>query len=286
VIGKESSTLWSVPTLSHLNLLRATFVTYAFKRHFHDYFVIGLIEEGTQHFEYGRTRQLTPTGGVLVLNPGEVHTGKSATEQGFRYRAFYPSVEVMAQIASEISPRFHDIPLFPNPVLHDSLLFRALQHFHRGAEQPLSPLEIQSQYTAVLTHLITHHADPRLTLPPIGRERHEIRRLRAYLNENYAEPISLTTLAELVHWTPFYLLRVFRNEVGLPPHAYLETVRIERARQMVARGIPLAQIAYDTGFSSQSHFTTTFKRLVGVPPGQYAKEVNIVKDEKGREVVS
>lgn len=282
MIGKENSTLWSLPAVNHLKLLRATYVHYSFKRHFHDYFVIGLIEEGVQRFEYGRTRHYTPSGGVLVLNPGDVHTGEAATPYGFRYRAFYPSAETMEEVASTISDRFHTTPFFPTPVLEDPTLFQALQRFHHEAEHDTSPLAVQSRYLEVLALLVSRHATPRPAPPGIGRERREVHRVRTYLDEHYAEPVSLATLAGLVHWTPYYLLRVFRNEVGLPPHSYLETVRVERARQMVARGIPLAQIAYDTGFSSQSHFTTTFKRLVGVPPGQYAREVNFMKDREGK----
>jgi AraC-like DNA-binding protein len=52
---------------------------------------------------------------------------------------------------------------------------------------------------------------------------------------------------------------------------YLELVRVNRAREMLRRGEPISRVAFDTGFSDQSHLTRRFKRVVGVPPGQYAK---------------
>lgn len=77
---------------------------------------------------------------------------------------------------------------------------------------------------------------------------------------------------------PYYIARVFRAEVGLPPHAYLESVRIRQAQRLVARGMPLAQVAGATGFADQSHFTHRFKRLIGVTPGQYARQRKIIQD--------
>jgi AraC-like DNA-binding protein len=69
------------------------------------------------------------------------------------------------------------------------------------------------------------------------------------------------------------LLRAFRAEVGMPPYAYLESVRIRRAQQLIEAGKPLAEVAAEVGFSSQSHLTERFKRIIGVTPGQYAKQL-------------
>jgi transcriptional regulator GlxA family with amidase domain len=63
---------------------------------------------------------------------------------------------------------------------------------------------------------------------------------------------------------------MFHREVGLPPHAYQIQVRVARARALIATGVPLAEVASMTGFADQSHLTRLFKRIVGVPPGQYA----------------
>ena len=60
------------------------------------------------------------------------------------------------------------------------------------------------------------------------------------------------------------------RRVGLPPHAYQIQLRVARARELVAAGVPLAEVATMTGFADQSHLTRLFKRVVGIPPGQYA----------------
>lgn len=75
-------------------------------------------------------------------------------------------------------------------------------------------------------------------------------------------------MAEL---NPFYLVRVFRKELGLPPHEFLTQVRVEQARRLLAGACPVAQVALETGFVDQSHLTNRFKRIVGVTPKQFAK---------------
>ncbi|MBI1877856.1 MAG: helix-turn-helix transcriptional regulator, partial [Chloroflexi bacterium] len=79
--------------------------------------------------------------------------------------------------------------------------------------------------------------------------------------------------------SPFHLLRAFRAELGLPPHAYLTQIRIERAKALLAQGWPVAQVAFETGFADQSHLTKRFKGIVGVAPGQYLLHSKKVQDK-------
>ena len=274
----ESAKIWCVPYLNDLQLLRANFVTYSFKRHMHDYFVVGMVEAGVQKFAYGREQYVTPTTGLIVINPGEPHTGEAAIPSGFRYRALYPEADQMQQIAAEIKRRSRDIPFFSEPVIHDPALFHQFRHLHVSLETVSSTLEHQSRYAWALAQLITRHSAAPPRAPAFRRERSEVKRLRRYIDEHYAEDVKLADLAALANWNAYYLLRVFRGEIGLPPHAYLENVRIREAQRLLKDGTPVVEVAYQTGFSSQSHFTTTFKRLIGVTPGQYAKQVNILKD--------
>jgi AraC-like DNA-binding protein len=80
-------------------------------------------------------------------------------------------------------------------------------------------------------------------------------------------------LARQAALSPYYFLHVFRAEVGMPPYAYLETVRIRHAQRLIKAGKPLAEVALEVGFSSQSHMTRLFKKIIGTTPGQYARQV-------------
>src|SRR5690348_11865294 len=94
-----------------LGLLHAHYVTHAYPRHSHDYFVISLIERGRQTFSHKGTKYATPPGGVIFINPGEVHTGETVDEKGFELRSLYPTTANMETIADELNGR-RTLPFF------------------------------------------------------------------------------------------------------------------------------------------------------------------------------
>jgi AraC-like DNA-binding protein len=276
--GGEWARFYKRSHIYDIELIHAAFITHAFPWHVHDYFVIGVIETGSQTFSCRGGKQRTPAGGIFVVHPDEPHTGEPATSSGFTYRTFYPSVAVMRHAATELTGRQQPQPFFPTPVINDPALARRFLALHRTLIRPNSTLEGETQMLETLAAMIARHADSRCAVRPFGQERAAIRRVREYIEAHYDRDISLTFLAQLVSLSPFYFARVFRAEVGLPPHAYLESVRIRQAQHLVSDGAPLSQVAYATGFADQSHFTHRFKRLIGVTPGQYTGQRKIIQD--------
>jgi len=126
--------------------------------------------------------------------------------------------------------------------------------------------------------LIEHHSENPRTSSPVGNERPAVRRAREYLEANFSEDVSLSELAAVVSLSPFYLARSFGGDVGVPPHTYLEGVRVRKAREFLDRGRDLVSTALAVGYSDQSHFTRRFKRFLGITPGQYIRESKIRQD--------
>jgi transcriptional regulator GlxA family with amidase domain len=91
------------------------------------------------------------------------------------------------------------------------------------------------------------------------------------LHDALAEKVTLDDLAEHAALDKFHLVRAFRAEVGLPPYEYLTQVRISLARQLLQRGVRVAEVAQAAGFCDESQLHRHFRRIVGVAPGVYAK---------------
>ena len=98
-----------------------------------------------------------------------------------------------------------------------------------------------------------------------------VAKVRALLDERFTETISLDALAAFARLDKFHLCRAFREEVGLPPHAYVTHRRIGLARALLARGVAQAEVAVRVGLYDQSQLHRHFKRIVGVTPGEYAR---------------
>ena len=102
--------------------------------------------------------------------------------------------------------------------------------------------------------------------------RPSVARARALLDARIAESLSLDELAAQTRLDKFRLCRAFREEVGLPPHAYVNHLRVRLARRLLDGGVAPAEAAATAGFADQAHLTRHFKRVVGVPPRSYQRE--------------
>lgn len=269
----EIVTFWRDPALHNLELLHAHYVTHSFAPHSHEGFAIGAIERGAERFAYRHANHVAPAGSVVVINPGEIHTGAALLPDGWSYRMLYPDARILQIVASDMVGRPHDIPFFAEPVLDDPDLATAIIQAHAVLAASTTPLERESRLLTMLAHLIARHADAR----PLHAAWQRVQpaptawRVRDYLAEHYAEAVTLDELATLVGLSPFHLLRTFSAAVGMPPHAYLTQVRVTRSKALLAAGLPIAEVASLTGFVDQSHLTRHFKRIVGVAPGQYVR---------------
>lgn len=267
----EWSRYYVRPQLHGIAFIHAAFVTHAFPWHAHDHYAIGVIETGSQTFSCRRGKHATPAGGLFVVHPDEPHTGEPASPAGFTYRTFYPTVALMARAAEELVGERSSSPYFSAAVIADPDLARRFVALQRTLIAEAGTLEGETHLLGALATLIARHATSQAVIRPPGRERAAVREARAYIAAHYAADLSLSEPARLGGLSPFYFARVFRAEVGLPPHAYLESVRIGAAQGLLVRGVPLAAVAQATGFADQSHFTRRFRRVIGVPPGQYAR---------------
>jgi AraC-like DNA-binding protein len=257
--------------LGEVDLLKASYITHSFSRHTHDCYAIGVIDAGVEEFTYRGATHRAPANAIVIVHPGEVHTGHAGVPTGWQYRMFYPSVALLQQAQLEVQEtRPNWIPYFSMPVIQDPGLATHLRSLHMALERADSRLECESRFLWTFAQLIARYADccP-IASPPLSPDAQTVQLVRDYLNAHYAESVGLDQLATLARLKPLRLLRLFQRQVGLPPHAYLVQRRVERAKALLSAGLPIAQVACDTGFSDQSHLNRHFKKLIGITPGQY-----------------
>jgi AraC-like DNA-binding protein len=268
--GSDRARLWRTDDLGGVELLRASYVSFVFTPHAHESFLIALTEQGVGYPIFRRDRHPVRPGDIFVLNPEESHAGGPATDAPWGYRAIYPSAQLLARISAEFAGRRPMLPEFTGTVVRDPVVADPLRRFHLVAEQPhASQLQREQYLAAALVTLVRRHGVPRQPLRPAGSEHAAVRAARAYLDEHLEANVSLVSLASLVGLSPFHLCRVFKEVVGLTPHAYQDQLRVRRAKQLLAEEVPIAQAAVEAGFYDQAHLTRHFKRMMGITPGRY-----------------
>ena len=101
----------------------------------------------------------------------------------------------------------------------------------------------------------------------------DLRRVTAYIDEQLETPLSLQRLADLLGMNLYRFVRAFKESTGVPPYRYVLERRIELSKSLLAdSNCPITEVALRTGFASQSHFATAFRRLTSVTPGRYRRD--------------
>lgn len=260
---------WRLPQLDNLELLHASHVTHDYPRHMHEEYSIAVVLQGTETTACRGASHKARAGHLLLINAEEVHSNKSV---GSEYRLIKVRAKRLERVALAMGGPLREAPSFPEVVVDDPFLFRRLLNLHLKLEQDISALEQESEFVSTMGFLLTrlnkNNRAPQ-TATKAGSEDVYVRLVRDYLRAHYAENVSLTQLTSLTNLSPFYLLRVFHNCAGFPPHEYQTQVRIAHARKLIRNGTSLSQAALETGFFDQSHLSRNFKRIVGVTPRQY-----------------
>ncbi|MGO4566495.1 helix-turn-helix transcriptional regulator [Rhizobium sp. 2YAF20] len=103
--------------------------------------------------------------------------------------------------------------------------------------------------------------------PKGGLSPDSARRVREYLNENFTQKVHIAELASVAGISPNHFIVGFAKTFGMPPHRYLINLRLDFAEKLLVDGkIAIAEIAYLSGFSDQSHLAATMKRYRGKTP--------------------
>ena len=103
----------------------------------------------------------------------------------------------------------------------------------------------------------------------ISECREETEKACRFMEQHFAERISLDQLCRCAGLSKSTLLRSFTQSKGVTPYNYLENIRIGTAKKLLEQGTPPVEAALQTGFSDQSHFTNYFSRFIGLTPGGY-----------------
>jgi AraC family transcriptional regulator len=232
----------------------------------------------------GRDQVVGDANQVLFVTGGEAYRVSQPLGSGYAELIVTPSIEVLSELAHRTGAPVAAHPLFrrrsqrATPRLQ-SFAARFLSWTHDAdASDPLAAEEL------VLALLRAALDEEAIGGEPNGSTQRLIRRTKAFLEAELANPIKLADMSRAVGASPAYLTHVFRRVEGISLHRYLVQLRLARAlvelprvddlttaRALVElpRVDDLTTLAVDIGFSSHSHFTAAFRRAFGTTPSEF-----------------
>lgn len=243
-------------------VFHARFIDHEYPMHAHAAWTLLIIDSGAVSYDLERHPHLAVEQVVTLLPPFVPHNGRSATAHGFRKRVVYLDGSLLgAQLIG------HAVD---EPVIVDPPLRRAVAGLHAALVRPGEEFAAEGRLALVGERLRGHLRDRVQLTPPAGGAR-LAHRLRDLLDARRVEGISLAEAAAILHAHPAHLVRTFGAAFGMAPHRYLTSRRVDHARTLLLAGLPAREVAATAGFYDQSHLTRHFTRIVGVPPGAYAR---------------
>lgn len=252
---------------------------HAFPNHAHDgYYVIGCMLRGASWcFGPSRDDAVVSDGRYCMFNPSQVHSGVPIGGGRTTYRMIYIPEETFAGAFSDCRDGSPAAPEFESSVAFlpegPDLIYRACA----SAEGRFDQLEAETHFLEFVGALASAPgllSRSRLKDAPAAalRSHPGLRRAAELLASDPARKMELDELAREAGLSKYHFIRSFKRAFGVPPHTYRTQARVEYAKALVAAGTPFADIAYEAGFSDQSHFQRSFKTFVGLTPGRFREE--------------
>jgi len=221
------------------------------------YYAVGRVERGHPEW-WGRGKVwCSAPGSIQVKEPGDVHRDLAHHGPTTFTVVVLPSDDV-ARVREKgkvlARPQLDpgDDRAAPFHRLHDAVC--------AGADRLTLEVALAE---AIDTFALLGNANPEHTRP--------VRRAMEYLRERLADSLTLDDLATHAALDKFHLCRAFRTQIGMPPHAYLTHLRVQRAKELLAQGLRASELAPHVGLYDQSQLTRHFRRIVGVTPARYGQ---------------
>jgi AraC-like DNA-binding protein len=246
---------------------------HVFPRHTHQQFGIGVIDRGAQKSHSGRGMVEAGSGDAITVNPGEVHDGSPIGDFGRSWRMLYFDPSLVEELTRHLDGNQTTSSEFTDPVIRDARIASSFQKLFAtvtsGDERDVA-LRAQELLLTLLAATMRERLNrDRMRAIPVG-----FFKAKKYVDDDPVAHITLADLARESGLGQFQILRAFVKATGLTPHSYIVQCRVDAARRLIARGLPLADTAQSCGFADQSHMTRIFARKYGISPGAYAAAVN------------
>ncbi len=250
--------------------------------HSHDFPEIGIILEGEGLYHLGDEYIPVKPGDVLIFNPGTKHESIIGSSEKGRVEFFFGFTDVKF---CGMKPNHIELKDGGN-VLHTKgktqrRIFRICEEMvkENQTRMPGRYFMLKSFLVQLLLNIVREQTG-QVELAE-GKEfdyagkKDTAEKIADYLEEHYAEKISLDHIAENMYLSPFYISKIFKSEMGESPIHYLIRVRMEKAKAILESGVPLSigEIAERVGYEDAYHFSKLFKKAYGVSPSKMRKNL-------------
>lgn len=239
-----------------------------FASHFHREFSIGVILDGNATVTIGSKEYIAGSGDLVIINPDEIHSCNPVPDSTWSYYMYYINSAWVFNAIKEISGQRYNTLTLQSGIKVSKKLFSLFEMTYKLLDQKKES-EIEVILYTIVEEILALEPELAYLESIDSAAASYLRKSIACIEKRYRESITVEELAEKNEISPYYLIRIFKKQFGLTPHAYLLRYRTEKCRQLIDRGYNYLDAAMECGFSDQSHMIRNFKKFTGCTPQSY-----------------
>lgn len=261
--------LWRSENLFNIDFAGYTLYHHSFPRHFHDHYVIELVVKGADTFYCDGKTYTAGINQLVLINPGEVHTGSTVFDTPLQYFSLYPDKKMLEQVAESIGFSLPADFNFRQCLLNPSSLTQKFLLLFSSFQANKDALLQEEIFMDCMNELLQQPAGSNVASLPVNRKDLRIKILVDFIRSHFKEDISLRQMGELVRLNPFYLVRFFKKIMNVSPYDYLLIIRAEHAKQLLHKGHKVQDAARQSGFYDASHLNRSLRKIAGMSPKSF-----------------
>lgn len=271
----SSLTILRVPTFDGIEIKKASFLNKKFPSHFHQEWSLSLIKSGSEIIKTQQVEFQLNTDSLILIPPYLTHANSGHQEAGWQYASIYINQDAAKSICRDYQSM---LPTGYDECFKVSYRPEFVMLFKELIKEDISNIIRESLIKKLFIDLLLENNQPFQEQSEKSNQSIFLNEIIEFLRMNSSRKITLTELSYQFKRDKYKLLRSFRNGIGLTPQEYLTALRIELSKRLLFIGMPLVEVALESGFYDQSHFTHKFNKYVGVSPLTYQKNCNILQD--------
>jgi AraC-like DNA-binding protein len=216
---------------------------------------IACVREGRGEIIVGEASHPVHAGQFFLIHPKRIHSGKPDFDSGWKVDALVVNPDFIKTLFEGTH-----LPVFED-IIYENAQYKNLfdDCFDLLNNDFVLSLDNETRLIDLLFQLLSTPSVS-FDFQVLTQKNDAVNRAINYIEQHYKTSFSLEDLIEKAYLSKFHLIRIFKKQTGLTPHAYQMQLRLNDARRLIFQDKTLTEIAYELGFADQAHFTNTFKK--------------------------
>lgn len=245
-----------------ITALSASITDFAYKKHSHQEYAIGVTLRGIQQYNLDGSQQLSYPNGVMLFNPEQAHDGMAHNKAGLDYVMLYIEPNLLLEIMEK-----KDLVRFSTPIVYDEQLGRKILNLSHAILNEKD----EALCSELLLSLTDSLAQNNLSTDD-KKENALIRKAKEILYTNVENVLKLDEISAELALTKFQFIRLFKAHTGISPYQYYLNCKIERAKQLLESNKDIYMAVAECGFVDLTHLNKHFKRVYGTTAFEYMSQ--------------